>query len=390
MAQMRIAVYTDYAYKRSENALYADRAFALFLVGLAKRVESLSLVGRVLEGQGEGHYRIPEEVGVVALPHYESLAKPVGVLRSFGRAAARFWRALPEFDVVWVLGPHPLGVIFVALSLLRGKRVLLGVRQDLPQYARTRHPGRRSIALVADALEWIYRALGRRLPVVVVGPALADRYRHCPSLLEIAVSLVDFPPSRSPAKPRRYDAGELRLLSVGRLETEKNPLLLAEVLARLSEGPGPEWRLAICGEGPLRDALSKRLEEAGLADRFEISGYLPFEKLVDEYSASHFLLHTSWTEGLPQVFVEAVACGLPIVTTDVGGVRAALGKAVALVPPGDADAAASKLRALATDSQMREAQVDAGLEYARLHTMDAELQRLVRFLHSSGAAGNRL
>ncbi len=387
-AAMRIAVYTDYAYRRSGGVLFADRAFALFLMGLLEHVERLTLVGRVqLEG-GEGHYRIPEEVGVVPLPHYESLARPVAVLKSFGRAAARFWRALPDFDVVWILGPHPLGLIFVALALIRGKRVVLGVRQDLPQYARSRHPGRRSIALIADALEGVYRLLARWIPVVVVGPALAERYRHSGSLLEIAVSLVDFPPSGSAAEPRSYDRSELRLLSVGRLETEKNPLLLVDVLARLNEAPGPRWRLAVCGEGPLRDALLRRLDEAGLADRAKISGYLPFEQLLEQYTSSHFLLHTSWTEGLPQVFVEAVACGLPIVATDVGGVRAALGDAVALVPPGDAEAAASRLEALAQDSRLRDGQVAAGLEYARRHTMDAELQRLVRFLHPSGAEGD--
>ena len=62
------------------------------------------------------------------------------------------------------------------------------------------------------------------------------------------------------------------VLSVGRLETEKNPLLLAEVLARLDGG---DWRLLICGEGPLEGELRERLRSLGVEDRAELLGYLP-------------------------------------------------------------------------------------------------------------------
>ena len=92
--------------------------------------------------------------------------------------ALREWDAvLRRVDAVWVLGPQGLALPFVLLALARRKRVVLGVRQDLPSYARSRHPGRRLVHVAADLLEAAFRGLARYLPAIVVGPALAARYR---------------------------------------------------------------------------------------------------------------------------------------------------------------------------------------------------------------------
>src|SRR5204862_2149405 len=175
------------------------------------------------------------------------------------------------------------------------------------------------------------------------------------SLLEVTVSLVDednLVPAEAALKRSYRD--ELRVISVGRLEVEKNPLLLADVLARLLDDDD-RWRLTVCGEGGMQPALEDRLRELGVAERADLLGYVPFgPDLWALYRDSHALLHVSWTEGLPQVLVEAFAAGLPVVATDVGGVAAAVGGAARLVPPGDPGAAASELRAIAADGALRE------------------------------------
>jgi glycosyltransferase involved in cell wall biosynthesis len=94
-------------------------------------------------------------------------------------------------------------------------------------------------------------------------------------------------------------------------------------------------------------------------------------------------LHVSWTEGLPQVLVEAFAAGLPVVATDVGGVAAAVGEAGRLVPAGDAGAAASELQAIAADRALRERLVRAGHEYAAARTATAEVKRVAEFVRGA-------
>jgi glycosyltransferase involved in cell wall biosynthesis len=380
---LRLAVYTDYPYTSDGESVFAERAFALFLARLQGRLERMTIVGRLQPSETLGRYRLPPGTGFAPLPYYESLAKPVGASHAMVRSLVVFWRTLDEVDACWLLGPHPLAIAFAAMALARRRKVFLGVRQDWPEYVRNRHPGRRSFALAAWVLEFAYRGLARRCGTVVVGPALAQRYRSG-RVLEIAVSLVETRDIVKPdeARSRSYE-GELTILSVGRMDEEKNPLMLADVLARLVTEE-PSWRLVVCGEGPLEAALRERLDALGVADRSELAGYVEQgPAMLRRYRSAHFLLHPSWTEGLPQVMVEALAAGLPVVATDVGGIGAALGDAVSLIAPGDVEGAAGALRALADDPDSRDRMVSRGLEYARNHTLDTEVDRVVSFFTAS-------
>jgi glycosyltransferase involved in cell wall biosynthesis len=193
------------------------------------------------------------------------------------------------------------------------------------------------------------------------------------------VSLLPAVALERPAAARDY-AGELSILSVGRLDEEKNPLLLADVLALLRRRD-PRWRLRVCGEGDLAGALSDRLRELGVAESAELLGYVPMgEELFDLYRSSHALLHVSWTEGFPQVLVEAFGSGLPIVATDVGGVRDGVGNAALLIGPGDPAAAAEALERVAGDADLRTRLIDAGLERAAGLTLEAQTAGLIEFL----------
>jgi glycosyltransferase involved in cell wall biosynthesis len=389
---MRLGVYTDYAYVRERDGVYAERAFSLFLARLGAHVDRLVLIGRLNPRGGRARYRLPPGSGFVPLPYYESLARPLPVARALLGSVRRFWRALEGVEAVWLLGPHPLALAFVALARLRRRRVILGVRQDMPAYVRRRHPRNLLFHRLAGALDATYRAMARRFPTVVVGPALRSRYAGAPRLLDLTVSLIEESGLVKPAvaMSRSYD-GPLTVMSVGRLEEEKNPLLLADVLAKLVAADAGRWRLVVCGEGRLESALSTRLVELGVAECAELRGYIPAgEPMNALYRDSHFLLHTSWTEGFPQVLLEAFAAGLPVVAADVGGIRSAVVDAAVLVPPGEPDAAGDALRRLAADPKERGRLIEAGLGYARQHTMDREVGRLAAFLADCGGGGRRV
>lgn len=379
---MRVAVYTDYAYQRVGSAVYAERAFALFLAALALEVERVVVIGRLSPGSASARYDLGD-VGFVPLPFYKTLAEPGRAMRAMARSLRRVWRGLDDVDAIWVIGPHLLAVPIAMFAVLRRRVLILGVRQEYPLYVRNRHPNRRAWHLVAWALEWTFRALARFSSVIVVGPVLADSYAHSRRLLEIAVSLS---PAASivpldEAMERDY-GGPLTLLSVGRIDTEKNPLLLADVLQRLRT-KDPRWRLVVCGEGELEDALSERLASLGLSEASELRGYVAHEQLRELYRSSHVLAHVSHTEGLPQVMPEALAAGLPVVATDVGGIGDALGDAVALVPPGDGAAISAAAERLATDPEERSRQIGRGIAWIDEHTLEAEVDRVARFLEEA-------
>jgi glycosyltransferase involved in cell wall biosynthesis len=386
---MRLGVYTDYTYRRVGGRIYAERAFALFLDRLGRELERLVIIGKVDASPGPTRYALSPSTGFVELPYYASLTRPFEALGAMARSLAAFWRVLGELDGVWLMGPHPLALGFAALATVRGKSVALGVRQDFPRYVRARNPDRRWMHHAADLLEGAWRLLARRLPIVAVGPALAAGYRP-ERTLELAVSLVreqDIAPPELAAE-RSYDEGELRVLSVGRLEEEKNPLLLADILAGLC-ALTPRWRLLVCGEGPLEEGLRRRLSELGLAEHAELLGYVPHDGGLQEiYRTSHALLHVSWTEGVPQVLFEAFAARLPTVATAVGGVAAVASGCAILVEPGDAKAAAQALERIRADSALRTRLIESAVERVSSSTLDAEARRVAAFLqnHASGAA----
>jgi glycosyltransferase involved in cell wall biosynthesis len=375
---LRVAVYADNWYRPEPDGVYADRSLVLFIAGVARAAEHTVLLGQLDPELPRAHYRVPDGLCFVGLPSYPSMLSPRAPLAMLG-SLRRFWRVLGEVDVVWLLGPHPLCLAFSALAGLRGRRIALGVRQDFPAYVRSRHPRRRSVHLASDLLERSYRLLARRCPTVVVGPELERNYSGARRLLSISVSLVrDSDIADAEESSRRSWDGDLTVLSVGRLETEKNPLMLAEILERLDGG---DWRLLVCGEGPLEAELKARLHELGVADRAELLGYLPIhDGLLDRYRAANAFLHVSWTEGMPQVLLEAFASGTPVVATAVGGVPEGAGDAALLVPPGDPDAAARALERLAADPELRRRLVEAGIERLRGRTLEAQSALVARFL----------
>jgi glycosyltransferase involved in cell wall biosynthesis len=378
---LRLAVYSDFSYRRSDGRVYAEQAFAVFLCGLRELVERLTLVGRLDPDETRWHFPVPSAVDYSPLPHYRSLSRPLGVLSATGRSAARFWRVLDDADTVLLFGPNPLAILFALEALLRGRRVALGVRQDYPAYVKARHPGSRPLRVAAALLDRAFRLLARRCAVVVVGPVLAERYSHSARLLDVSIVLVGERDVIADAGQAAHsDGAERVVLSVGRLDNEKNPLLLADVLAELCRAE-PDWRMVVCGEGPLKERLRSRLERVGIADRAQLRGFVPMgAQLREIYRGSDFLLHVSHTEGVPQVLFEAFAAGLPVVATDVGGVRDAVGDAGLLIGPDDAQAAAIALRRLAEDDRLRERLVQAGLQEIRASTLDKQCAKVVDFL----------
>jgi glycosyltransferase involved in cell wall biosynthesis len=115
--------------------------------------------------------------------------------------------------------------------------------------------------------------------------------------------------------------GDKLVLFAGRLDTNKDPLAALDGFAQLAASSETSVRLVVSGDGELRDALSERAMELGLADRVHVIGDQPRERLAELMRASDALLVTSRLEGGgPRVVVEALACGLPVVAPSVGEV----------------------------------------------------------------------
>lgn len=382
-------MYIDAVYQRtyvdSGELISTDRSFLLFVAAVGRSFDRLVLLGRTTASDEPAEYVMPQEVELIPLPHYSNLRQSWQVLRAVGGTITGFHRGLREADVFWIFGPHPFSVVLAAMALVRRKRVVLGVRQNSIVLYRARLKGWQRIPGLAavHVVDALFRLFGRRTPMTVQGRELADRYRSGrASVLNLSESVVRADDVVN-SPPRRDWQGELDILTVGRIEPEKNPMLLLESIHRLeAEEPG-RYSLTWVGRGPQEEEVHRAAERMGLADRVRFLGYVPFgPQLLELYRRANIFVHVSLSEGVPKVLIEALASATPIVATDVGGVAAVLddGRAGVLVPPDDIDALTTAIRRLARDEELRAALTEHGLGLARDLTLEAQTAAVVRFL----------
>jgi colanic acid/amylovoran biosynthesis glycosyltransferase len=153
--------------------------------------------------------------------------------------------------------------------------------------------------------------------------------------------------------------GQWQLVQACRL-VEKKGLLTTLSAFRRFVSDYPNSRLVIAGEGPLRDALARKIDELSLGTQVSLAGFLSQEELRKIYTESHIFVHPSELaadsnqEGIPNSMLEAMASGLPVVATRHGGIPEAVqeGTDGILVPERDESALYQALLKLAAQPEL--------------------------------------
>jgi glycosyltransferase involved in cell wall biosynthesis len=165
-----------------------------------------------------------------------------------------------------------------------------------------------------------------------------------------------------------------------RLEELKGPLILLEAFAEVLRA-FPRARLKLAGEGPQKAEALERADALGIGRNCEFVGAYAGAEAKDAFMRSlDVLVHPSLTEGTPNTIIEAMAHGLPVVATAVGGVPDMVsGEAGVLVPAGEVAPLAEALTRLASEPALRAGMGRAAREgYELLFTPEAVLPLLLR------------
>ncbi len=165
-----------------------------------------------------------------------------------------------------------------------------------------------------------------------------------------AIDLSQFTPPR-----QRDTQGPVQLLYVGRFTAAKNVETLIEAVYLLSRREVGDFELELVGEGETRPRLEHLVAERGLTRRVRFTDWVPRDQIADYYRrADIFVTATTW-EGMPNTVLEAMACGLPIVGTQVPGLQELVHDTVNgyLVPPRDPGALADALALLVDNGYER-------------------------------------
>lgn len=344
--------------------VYRD-AFALMPGGIERHVRDLS--GALGETAGVD---VEVLVGARRASPQRWREGPVGV-----RAVAELGRvggvplapgiplraAASRADVVHVHGPNPAGEI--ALPLARAARV---ATWHCDPYRLRRAHGTYAAAVV-PALASCHRVIASSQRLVErsdVMSRLADRRPGAIRVVPYGIDATRFSPP-TVATRGGDGSGCAVVLFVGRLRPYKGLEVLVRALARI------DATLVVVGDGPEHPMLES-LGTNVLGNRLRLLGQLSDAALVDAYRAADVLClpSTSASEAFGMVLLEAMACGLPVVSTEVGTATSLVnrhGETGLVVPPGDPAALAEALQVLLADPDLSAAMGRAGRAHVCRH-----------------------
>jgi teichuronic acid biosynthesis glycosyltransferase TuaC len=226
-----------------------------------------------------------------------------------------------DFDAIDAHYFFPDGVAAAYLAQRFGRPFVVTARgSDINLIARMPGPGRMILAAARRAAKLIAVSSALKRAMIDLGVAPDSIV-----VLRNGVDLDLFHPVPRDAARRKLGLGPGGVVaSVGNLVREKGHDLVIQALARLDAVTG-----VIVGDGPDRQRLENLAKALGLAARIRFMSVVPQRELGVVYSAADVLALGSTREGWPNVLLEAMACGTPVVAMDVGGVREIVGSVVA-------------------------------------------------------------
>ncbi len=245
----------------------------------------------------------------LAVPGLTSWLNPLLMALSVLPLVRRLQRE-SDFDLIDAHFFYPDGAAAVLLGQWLGKPVAVTARgTDINVFPNYLVPRR--------WIRWVARRAGA---LITVSASLRDALmrlgveRERVSVLRNGVDLELFAPVDREATRARLGLDGLVMISVGHLIPDKGHQFAIEALAQL-----PGASLLLAGDGPMRAELAALAARLAVADRVRWLGTLSQQQLARHYAAADITLLVSKIEGMPNVLLESLACGTPVIATNVGG-----------------------------------------------------------------------
>jgi GalNAc-alpha-(1->4)-GalNAc-alpha-(1->3)-diNAcBac-PP-undecaprenol alpha-1,4-N-acetyl-D-galactosaminyltransferase len=335
----------------------AQRVAALLCNHWARRGDQVSLI--TFEAKSADRYELDPAVRRIALSLTADAPDLLHALTGNFRRIRALRQAIRQLDPDAVLSfGDQTNVLSVLATRFVGIPCVIAERTD---------PTRHSIGKLWNALRRV--VYPRASALVIQTHALlpwAGSVMLSPRKTHVICNPVrDMQPF---ARVDRHGA-ERVVIAVGRLAQEKGFDVLLAAFAQVAAS-FPDWRLVVLGEGPEREALSGLAKSLGLASRASFPGWIaePGEWLA---RADLFVMSSRY-EGFPNALLEAMACGVPVISTDCLGAREIVTHDFdgVLVPVGSVAALAAAMAHLMGDSTARQRLAEAALAVSRRFSLD--------------------
>lgn len=311
--------------------------------GMANQTRQLR---RLLESEG-----VDVELVPVNPPYRPGWVAGVRGVRALARLAdylPRLWRATGRSQMVHVMANsgwswHLYAAPAVWIARLRGVPAVVNYR------------GGEAAQFFQKAFRWVRPTLEASAAILVPSDYLREVFAAHGVVVEVVPNIID-----TERFPRRHPAVDEDLATAPHIVVCRNLEQIYGIDTAIrsfalvkQEVPGA--RLTIAGEGPQRAALQALAISLGLGRSVTFTGRLDVSAMADLYQQADIFLNTSRVDNMPNSLLEAMACGVPVVSSDVGGIPhiAEHERSALLVPPDDAPAAAREILRLIRDPGLR-------------------------------------
>lgn len=273
------------------------------------------------------------------------------------------WRSAARVDVYHLMANsgwswHLFAAPAIWIASLRGKPIVVNYR------------GGEADAFFNKAWAWVKPSLDRADEIIVPSGFLEHVFgkRGCATrIVPNVVDLSRFSMEQNIAAGLTADFP--RILVARNLEPIYDNATALRALQLVREKL-PTAQLVIAGSGPERQALENLATELGLAEAVTFTGRVDNENMANLYYSANVMLNPSLADNMPNSVLEALASGVPVVSTNVGGVPYLVedGKTALLVPPQDASAMADAIITVLADPEKARQMREAGVESVRQYT----------------------
>lgn len=194
--------------------------------------------------------------------------------------------------------------------------------------------------------------------VVCQSRSWKDTYQKISALgdgkFEVVPNWIDAEPYVSLSRGRAGSGDAVRFLFLGWIERNKGIFELIEAFGDLS-AKRPDAKLIVCGRGGAFEEVRRKVVELGLSGKVELRGWVTGEEKLSLLKSCDAFVLPSFLEGMPNALLEAMASGLPVIASRVGGIPETLdnGRFGLLVDPGDVGGVTRAMLMLAESSELR-------------------------------------
>jgi len=297
------------------------------------------------------------------------------------RGARAVFRLLPYLSALWRLAGRVELIHVMANSgwswhLFAAPAIWIGWFRQVPVVVNYR--GGEADTFFQRSFTWVRPSLRRAAAVVVPSGFLEEVFRRRGVSTHIVPNIIDL--QRFTQKRRPEGSGEpVKTVLVPRnLEPIYDVATALRAFAQVYRSL-PEARLVIAGAGPERAALEGLAAGLGIGQVVTFSGRVDNERMAALYQTADVMLTSSLADNMPISILEALASGVPVVSTRVGGVPYLVedGKTALLVPPGDETVMAAAVLKILTDADLAGRLAAAGMKQVQGYAWPNVRDRLV-------------